>query len=81
MGDDCNEALHTLYHFLDGELTIEKRKAIQHHLDLCPPCGQIYDFEAELRIVIAQKCRDEVPESLRKRIADALDHDKGHLST
>ena len=33
---------------------------------------EAFDFEAELRIVIARKCRDEVPENLRERIHKAL---------
>ena len=74
MGDagDCFEALHELYVFLDGELTFERRQAIQYHLDKCPPCYQAFDFESELRVVISQKCRDEVPDSLRQRIHKAL---------
>ena len=71
---DCNEALRTLYSFLDGELTPERRAAIQHHLDECSPCLEAFDFEAELKIVVARCCRDEVPDHLRQRIADALAH-------
>jgi mycothiol system anti-sigma-R factor len=75
-GEDCNEALHEIYHFLDGELTAERRELIQHHLDDCPPCYEAFDFEAELRIVISRKCVDTVPESLRQRIADAIQHEQ-----
>ena len=75
---DCSEAVHVLYHFLDGELTEERRRQIQDHLDACPPCFEAFDFEAELRIVIARKCREQVPDSLRQRIADAINHDPGH---
>ncbi len=32
---DCQDALHTLYHYLDGELTADRRQAIQKHLDQC----------------------------------------------
>ena len=72
---DCQEAIHTLYHFLDGELTEYRRIEIQTHLEGCMPCLEAFDFEAELRIVIARKCRDEVPDSLRERIAKAIMHD------
>jgi len=41
-------------------------------LDDCPPCYEAFDFEAELRIVIARKCTEKVPESLKQRIADAI---------
>jgi mycothiol system anti-sigma-R factor len=72
---DCDDAVHRLYHFLDGELDDRRRSDIKRHLDECLPCLEAFDFEAELRIVIAQKCRDEVPEHLRERIAQALRHE------
>jgi mycothiol system anti-sigma-R factor len=71
-GGDCEQALRTLYYFLDGELTQERKLAIQHHLDECSPCLEAFDFEAELKIVIARCCRDQVPERLRRRVADVL---------
>lgn len=69
---DCDESLHELYRFLDGELTDERRAAIKQHLDACQPCAEPYDFEAELRQVIRQKCRDQVPETLVSKVRDAL---------
>jgi len=80
---DCNEAVHQLYHFLDGELTEERRIQIADHLNFCAPCGGAVEFEAELRLVIANHCKDHVPESLIRRIAEAIDeesrqHDGGH---
>jgi len=68
----CADALEELYVYLDGELTDEKRSTIRHHLDDCNPCFEAFDFEAELRIVISTRCRDEVPEGLRNRIAQQL---------
>ena len=70
--EPCQEALATLYSFLDGELTPERRETIRHHLDECAPCFGAFGFEAELKAVIARQCRDEVPSSLRRRVADAL---------
>jgi len=80
MSGDCEDAVHRLYHFLDGELDDARRADIKHHLDECLPCLEAFDFEAELRIVIAQRCRDEVPEGLRDRIAQAIQHERlrGH---
>jgi mycothiol system anti-sigma-R factor len=69
---DCREVIDTLYYFLDGELTSERRLEIQRHLDDCSPCLEAFDFEAELRIFVARKCRDQVPDELRQRIASAL---------
>lgn len=73
MADNCNDTLKELYQFLDGDLTEEGRDQIRHHLDDCSPCLAAYDFEAELRMVIQRRCCDEVPDSLRQRIASAID--------
>ncbi|MGH9028391.1 MAG: mycothiol system anti-sigma-R factor [Acidimicrobiales bacterium] len=73
---NCNETLHRLYTYLDGELTEERRQQIQRHLDDCPPCFEAFDFEAELRIVIANKCKDRVPEGLRDRVHRALEDEE-----
>ena len=72
---DCNEAIHQIYHYLDGVLTDESRAAIARHLDFCPPCSEGYHFEVELRILIARKCHDDVPAELRRRIAEAIGHE------
>ena len=69
----CQDALHTLYHYLDGELTPQRREAIQRHLSQCAPCLNAFDFEAELKAVVARSCRDQVPESLRRRVADVIE--------
>lgn len=69
---DCDKAIHRIYYYLDGEMTVWRRWAIARHLDACPPCAEGFDFEIELRQVIASKCRDECPPSLKRRIADAL---------
>jgi len=72
---NCDDALHELYQFLDGQLDDARRQAIQHHLDDCPPCYEAFDFEVELRVVIAKKCHESVPEHLKQRIADAIAHE------
>ena len=69
---NCDDALHELYGFLDGELTSDRKAAITAHLDGCPPCFEAFDFEAELRLVIARKCQESVPDALKARIAAAI---------
>ena len=75
MGHDCTETLHELYHFLDGELTDDKRARIEQHLEDCPPCFEAFDFEAEIKAYVRGKCRERSPEDLRARIADAIGHE------
>lgn len=81
-GGNCRDALETLYRFLDGELTADKRRAIERHLEECSPCLRAFDFEAELKAVVARSCRDQVPENLRRRIVEALSEaSKGELGS
>ena len=68
----CDETIERLYTYLDGELTEQRRLEITRHLDLCGPCVGAYGFEAELRKVIASRCKDHVPDDLITRVADAL---------
>lgn len=77
-GSDCEEAVHRLYHYLDGELTAERRVEIRRHLDECAPCFKAFDFEADVRALIQRCCRDEVPDGLRDRIAQAIQHGDHH---
>lgn len=69
---DCVAMLHRLYHYLDGELTVERRHVIESHLNGCPSCFSAYDFEAELRIVITERVRARVPAELVDRIRRSL---------
>lgn len=68
----CDEIIERLYYYLDGKLTEQRRIEITRHLDLCGLCVGAYDFEAELRRVISNRCKDHVPETLVQRVAEAL---------
>ncbi|HET9730588.1 MAG TPA: mycothiol system anti-sigma-R factor [Acidimicrobiia bacterium] len=69
---DCDDAIRRVYEYLDGEMTMWRRRAIAHHLDECPPCAQGFVFEVELRRVVVSKCTEPVPDELRERIARSL---------
>ena len=58
-------AVPRVYHYLDGELTVWKRRAITRHLDECPPCAQGFYFEIEIRRVVV----DAVPGRGARRAA------------
>jgi mycothiol system anti-sigma-R factor len=73
---DCGQTVERLYQFIDGELTDERRHQIERHLDECSPCLQAVGFERELRVVIANRCKDRVPEELRQRIRAALEKEE-----
>ncbi len=69
---DCDKAFHRMYYYLDGEITVWRRWKITRHLNRCPPCAQGFDFEVELRQVVAARCRDEVPPELKRKITESL---------
>ena len=71
-GMDCEQASVRMYRYLDGELTVWRRWRITRHLKRCPPCVQGFDFELELRQVVALRCREQIPPELRARIVAAL---------
>jgi len=70
---DCSDALLELYEYLDGELTESRRAVIAQHLTACGECFEAFDFQAELKAVIAHKCRDEVPDALKARVAGLIE--------
>ena len=74
--DDCEQILREIYPYLDAELTDDVRAEIQGHLDDCLDCLHVYDFHAELRMVIAAKCREQtVPPGLLAKVRDCLGMD------
>ncbi|MCH7788898.1 MAG: mycothiol system anti-sigma-R factor [Acidobacteria bacterium] len=66
--DSCNDAVTVLHEYLDGELTDQRRNAIITHLDDCSGCFSKFEFEQELRAVVANHCRTTVPDELRAAI-------------
>ncbi len=66
---DCSSTLHELNSFLDDELSDDLRHSIRHHLDGCPDCLSAFDFHAELKITIRDKClSEEMPPGLLAKI-------------
>jgi mycothiol system anti-sigma-R factor len=68
----CEDALSELYRYIDGELDDATRVRISAHLDNCSPCLEAFDFEVELRRVVASRCQERVPDELRDRILNVL---------
>ncbi len=71
-GDDCCQSLLELYGYLDGCLSVQHSVVIETHIAECVYCGDSFAFHAELRRVVSYCCQEEVPDSLRRRIAEAL---------
>jgi mycothiol system anti-sigma-R factor len=70
---DCDDTLRELETYLDHELSPDALLSIQSHLDGCMDCLHIFDFHAELRMVIAQKCHeDALPPQLLAKIEECF---------
>ena len=67
-GKDCDDLLQELEHYLHGELTPDRQVKLQGHLEDCPPCLETADFQVQLRKLVAKRCTEQVPETLRLRI-------------
>ena len=75
---DCNETLKELQLYLDGELPASERDTVLEHLEECLDCFHAFDFQAELKAVIAAKCRNDVmPPDLLDRIRRCFDDGEG----
>ena len=70
--DACRDAVAELFVFLDGELTSDRKATIGRHLDDCGHCLETFEFHSELRAVVSQKCRTELPAGLKDRVLGAL---------
>ena len=75
--DPCADALGQLYHYIDGVLTTEQRDMVAIHLAECRNCDEIRLIEVEVRRVVATRCHETAPDSLRERIARALGGELG----
>lgn len=69
---DCDEAVAELYAFLDGELDDAVMVQVEAHLRRCSPCLEAFDFEADLRRVIAAKCTEQVTPEVKARFCGVL---------
>lgn len=70
---DCNQTLRDIETFLDGELPDGEYQHVLGHINECMECFHAYDFQAELKQLIARKCySDEMPPDLLARISVAL---------
>ena len=72
MSSECDDLLHEVADFLHGELDAERTAQLQHHLGDCPPCFETADFQAQLRQLLAKRCREHVPADFQARVAAML---------
>ena len=67
-GLPCSSTLKRLYEFLDRELSPEQLHTIQAHLNACPECADVKDFELMVREKMRSSCAQQAPEQLKVRL-------------
>lgn len=66
MGDHCESTMQKLSGYIDRELDDAEVRKVKEHLDDCPPCEQVFEFQAGMkRLVRRECCTDEAPARLR----------------
>jgi anti-sigma factor (TIGR02949 family) len=69
----CEDVLHRIYEFLDGELTPEVDAQIRVHLAACRRCYPHFEHERVfLRFLERRAQIEKAPPALRRRIFQAL---------
>jgi mycothiol system anti-sigma-R factor len=70
---DCLDAVRQLWDCLDGELTAERLREVQAHLERCAGCYPHFDFGRRfLDALAATRPGCAAPEELRERVERAL---------
>ena len=70
---NCEEALETLWQYLDKELDAESTSHLQQHLEECRHCFSKVEFEQRLRAMLRRSCSgDQAPPELRARLSQLL---------
>ena len=75
-GSDCDDALTSLYQYLDQELGTASSETIRAHLDECHGCNGRFDFEMRLKTVVHDRLSEDVPPELLDRLRQALADEK-----
>ena len=66
MGHECEQTIQQLNGYIDRELSDVEVRRVKEHLDDCPPCEKVFEFQAGMkRLVRRECCTDEAPVRLR----------------
>lgn len=68
----CEEAIHRLAEYLDGELSDREDAEVERHLETCRSCWSRAEFERRIRSRLADLRYDEVNPDFERRIRTLL---------
>ena len=67
--DPCEHCEEVMQPFLDRSLSLEEQVSVETHLEACPWCNKRFRFEQELRGYVRVACSEEMPPSLKEKLA------------
>jgi mycothiol system anti-sigma-R factor len=67
--DPCDHCEEVMQPFLDRSLSLEEQVSVETHLETCPWCSKRFRFEQELRCYVRVACSEEMPPSLKAKLA------------
>jgi len=65
---DCRQVLHELSNYLDDEVTLELKSAIEEHLARCGRCWVVYDTTRRTLRLVAAHCPPATPLAVSERL-------------
>jgi anti-sigma factor (TIGR02949 family) len=68
----CSEAVEQLWHYLEHELSDDRRAEIEEHLAFCRRCCGELEFAEELRRFLADAARPKLPPEVEGRLDSFL---------
>ena len=70
---DCEQALKQVFEFIDHELEVGNREAMQRHLHTCKSCFSRVEFERMLKQKVSELRDEEAGAHLSRRIKGLLE--------
>ena len=72
----CQECIDLLVDYLEGELPPERARALDIHLEMCPPCVAFVKTYKGTVDVCRKLLVEEIPPELTQRLLDFLKREK-----
>jgi anti-sigma factor RsiW len=72
----CQECIGLLVDYLEGELSPERARALDIHLEMCPPCVAFVRTYKGTVDVARNLPLDEIPPELTQRLLDFLHRER-----
>lgn len=69
----CSDAVQQLWHYLEHELTDDRRSQVEEHLAFCRRCCGELEFAEELRGFLGDAARPQLPADVEVRLSSFLD--------